>query len=454
MHVFCKYTIYQMYIVLLPALFFAQAPDTLWTKTYGGFDNDIAYSVSETSDGKYLVAGYTSSFGAGLQDAYLLKIDDDGDTLWTKTFGGSSMDGAHFVRETSDGCYLIAGYTESFGSGGKDMYLIKTDSAGVIQWTKVYGGVNQDVAYSLCETPDSGYIISGYRDGPSGWVKGDLWLLRTDVHGDTILTKSYGGVGEDYGVSIHVTPDAQCIIAGITSSFGAGGKDVWLLKVDTNGDTLWTKTYGETREDVGYGVSPTGDGGYIVTGYINGSGQWTAGDVWLLRTDASGDTQWTEVYGGAGEDFGFDVFPAVDNGYIIAGAGWGDVWLLRTDVTGDTIWTKTYGGSNPDASLALSITSDGGYIIGGWTRSFGAGNADVYLIKTEPDVGIKEENTTHVTTRQGRGTIISGPLHLPAHTQCTVYDIMGERVKPDAISPGVYFIEIDKKIIQKIIKIR
>ncbi|UCF70748.1 MAG: hypothetical protein JSW49_00265 [candidate division WOR-3 bacterium] len=432
----------------------AQVPDTVWTHTYGGVNADIAYSVCQTSDGGFIATGYTSSFGAGLQDAYLVKTDANGDQMWTRTFGGYSMDGAHFVREAADGGYIIAGYSETFGGGGKNVYLIKTDTLGIAEVTTTYATPLMDVAYAFCETPDDGYIFVGYRDGPSGWAKGDLWILKTDALLDTAWSKEYGGGGEDYGISVKPTPDSGYIIAGSTMSFGAGGKDAWLVKIDANGDTMWTKTYGGTLEDVAYGVSVTADSGYIFAGYINGTGAWTAGDAWLIRTDCMGDTLWTKVYGAYGEDYGFDVYQTPDLGYVTAGRYAQDIWLIRTDVLGDTLWTRRYGGAGTESGLALSLTSDGGYIIGGYTTSFGSGAQDFWLIRTEPDVGIEENTGTHFDNGRLPGTIITGQLDLPAFGEYRVYDIAGRNVDQNRISPGIYFVESNGQIVQKIIKVR
>jgi predicted secreted protein len=432
----------------------AQPPDTLWARTYGGTNIDVAYSVSQTSDGGYIATGYTNSFGAGQQDAYLVRINSIGDTVWTKTFGGASMDGTHFVREASDHGYVLAGYTESLGGGGKNMYFIKTDSSGNAEYARTYATPLMDVAYAFCETPDSGYIFVGYRDGPSGWVKGDLWILKTDATLDTAWTREYGGAGEDYGVTIQQTLDGNYIIAGITSSFGANGKNVWIVKIASNGDTLWTKVYGNNLEDVGYGVCSTSDSGYIVAGYINGTGQWTAGDLWLLRTDANGDTLWTKIYGTGGEDFGWDVYETSDGGYVVAGSSANQMWLLRTDASGDTIWTQKYGGAGMEAALALGMTSDGGYIIGGYTTSFGFGSNDFWIIKTAPDVGVEEHETGVTVPYWSPTTVIHGQLSLPYLKQCKIYDISGRIVTPNNLAPGIYFVASQDKILTKVVKVR
>ncbi len=456
-HYAVRIMLFIMVCVLLPTshvLLFGDPPDTVWARTYGGTNIDVAYSVCETSDNGYIATGYTSSFGAGLQDAYLVKTNSNGDTLWTRTFGGASMDGAHFVREAFDHGYVLAGYTETYGGGGKNVYLIKTDSVGIAEWTRTYVTPLMDVAYAFCETPDSGYIFVGYKNGPSGWVKGDLWILRTDATLDTLWTREYGGPGEDYGITIKQTLDNNYIIAGVTSSFGANGKNVWIVKIDSNGDTLWTKVYGGNLEDVGYGICATSDTGYIVAGYIDGTGQWTAGDVWLLKTNSLGDTLWTKVYGSGGEDYGFDVYQTVDGGYVLAGRYANDIWLLRTDAAGDTIWTERYGGTGTEAALALDMTSDGGYIIGGYTTSFGHGLNDFWLIRTEPDVGIRENTYANVKKNTLPTTIMSGQLILPERNEYRIYDITGRTINHARLAPGIYFIEQKGEIVGKVIKVR
>jgi predicted secreted protein len=431
----------------------ARVPDTLWARTYGGANIDVAYSVCQTSDGGYAITGYTYSFGAGQQDAYLVKTNSTGDTMWTATFGGTGMDGTHFVREVSDG-YVLAGYTESFGGTGKNVYLIKTDTAGTAQHACTYSTSLMDVAYAFCETPDSGYIFVGYKNGPSGWVKGDLWVLRTDGELDTLWTKAYGGVGEDYGISIQPTLDSCYIISGTTSSFGAGGKDVWLVKINASGDTVWTRTYGFALEDVGYGVNTTADSGFIITGYINGTGAWTAGDLWLLKTDPAGILLWDRIYGGSGEDFGFDVYPTFDDGYAIAGRRDTDIWFLRTDFLGDTLGTRTYGGAGMESALALYPTSDNGYVIGGYTSSFGSGSNDFWLLKTSADVGVEDNNSFNINCDHVPATIVTGQLNLPIKGNYRMYDISGRIVTANKIAKGIYFVEVDGSIIHKIVKVQ
>jgi hypothetical protein len=371
-------------ILLLVSTTAAGPGDTLWTRTYGGASLDWGRCVSLTSDGGYIIAGMTWSFGAGREDVYLVKTDSDGDTLWTRTYGGSDHDGGYSVQQTSDGGYIIAGYTESFGAGETDAWLLKTDSSGDTLWTRTYWGWRSEAGNSVQQTSDGGYIIAGYAERLG--VGADVGLLKADSSGNTLWTRTYGGSSDDKGYSAQLTSDGGYIIAGDTWSFGAGRSDVYLLKTDSSGDTLWTRTYGGTGSDRGYSVQQTSDGGYIIAGETESFG---AGDddVYLVKSDSKGNTLWTCTYGGRGYDRGRSVQQTSDGGYIIAGytnsfgAGNTDFWLLKTDSSGDTLWTRTYGEMPYDYGRSVEQTSDGGYIIAGDTRSFGAGDYDVWLIK-------------------------------------------------------------------------
>jgi hypothetical protein len=233
------------------------------------------------------VAGYTYSFGAGGVDIFLIKTDANGDLQWAKTYGGTNDDYASSVQQTSDGGYIVAGGTRSFGAGGRDIFLIKTDANGNIQWAKTYGGTNWDWAFSVQQTSDGGYIVAGYTYS-FGAGDGDIFLIKTDANGNIIWAKTYGGTYSDGAYSVRQTSDGRYIVAGGTNSFGAGGYDFFLIKTDVNGNIIWAKTYGETNYEWAYSVQQTSDGGYIVAGYTYSFGDgWY--DIFLIKTDANGD---------------------------------------------------------------------------------------------------------------------------------------------------------------------
>ena len=327
----------------------AGAPDTLWTRIYGGDDGEEGSSVQQTADGGFIIAGTTHSFGADSDDVYLIQTDSNGDTLWTRTYGGYYKDWGNSVKQTNDSGFIITGMTQNIDSVYGDVFLIRTDSNGDTLWTKTYGGEDSDQGHSVQQTSDGGFIIVG-----NTWHLGtdayNVYLVRTNLSGDTLWTRSYGGNDDDFGYSVQQTTDSGFIIVGSTSSFGAGGRDVYLIKINSKGDSLWTKTYGDTENDQGYSVMQTIDGGFIITGSTSSfSARIT--NVYLIKTDSNGDTLWTKIYRSNYMGEGCSVQQLSDGGFIIAGVsesfGLGSygVYIIRTNSEGDTIWTNTYGRS-------------------------------------------------------------------------------------------------------------
>ena len=394
----CKLTLQISVYFLLLALHFsvsrAQEPDILWEETYGGIDGDGGYSVQQTSEGGYIIAGYTESFGSGASDIYVIKTDADGDILWTKTFGGVNNEYSWEVQETVDNGFTIVGNTNSFGIGAPDssnIYCIKIDANGDTVWTKIYGGLASEEGHSVQQTIDGGYIIAGWTasHGAGGC---DVYLIKTDANGDTLWTKTYGGILNDQSLSVRQTSDSGYVVVGRTMSFGAGLNDVYLIKTNSIGDTLWTRTYGGSYNDAGYSVQQTTDGGYIITGgtYSFGVGSPNHSNVYLIKTDIDGDTLWTKTYDEVDYDWSISVQQTLDEGYIIVGYTYSDifyesqVYLIKTNTDGDILWVKRHGGEGHDFGRSVQQTFDGGYVIAGLTESFGSGSWDVYLIRTNP----------------------------------------------------------------------
>lgn len=374
----------------------AEGPAIQWQKTFGGPSADVARSVQQTSDGGYIIVGWTESYGAGSRDVYLIKTDAAGNMKWQKTFGGSGYDDGFSVQQTSDGGYIVVGYTASFGYMS-DVYLIKTDSEGDLVWQKPIGGTEAEEGRSIQETPDGGYIIIGYTCsyGTGGGVDtcGDVWLVKSDSGGNVDWHQTWGGSGTDGGNGGGLTSDGGYIIAAGTHSFGAGGWDAWLIKTDSSGKEQWKKTFGGSSDDGCSSVQQTSDGGYILTGSTHSFGAGDPyGNLYLIRTDSAGNTVWENNFGGNASDVGVSAHQTPDGGYIAAGwtrsfgtgDPYGDVYLVRTDSAGNMLWQTTFGGSSSDAATSFQPTSDGGYIIAGSTRSYGAGNDDVYLLKIAP----------------------------------------------------------------------
>ncbi len=455
-------------LIVIMLVFAAPAlGQTSWWRAYGGTDDAEGSSVQQTSDGGYVVAGYTTALG--YYDVYLIKTNTSGDTLWTRTYGGEDdeEDGSS-VQQTSDGGYVIAGLTVSFGAGGGDVYLIKTDASGDTMWTRTYGGTDYDDGWSVQQTSDGGYIIAGYTVS-FGAGGGDVYIIKTNVSGDTLWTRTYGGTGDDEGYSVQHTPDGGYIIAGYTRSYGAGNEDVYLIKTNASGDTLWTRTYGGTGEDFGYSVQQTADSGFVIAGST-----WSFGagacDVYLIKTDASGDTMWTRTYGGTDNERGRSAQQTSDGGYIIAGytlsfgAGNEDVYLIKTNASGDTLWTRTYGGTDNERGRSAQQTSDGGYIIAGYTRSYGAGNGDVYLIKTNSlgNIAVEEPPTPQLANSRTALRVQPNPFSsfaaVPGHEaeRFVLSDVSGRMVGicngnriGEGLPPGVYFLSPVKSVIPR-----
>ena len=359
----------------------------MFVKTFGGSSDDYGNSVQQTTDGGYIITGSTHSFGNGGDDVWLIKTDSQGNEEWNQTYGGSSYDYGNSVQQTTDGGYIITGNTHHYGNSQDDVWLIKTDSQGQEEWNQTFGGSSGvDIGHSVKQTNDGGFIITG-ENNSHGNGNDLVWLIKTDSNGSEEWNQTFGGNNYGKGYSVQQTTDGGYIITGWTDSFGNGDYNVWLIKTDSNGNEEWNRSFGSTQVDYGFSVKQTTDDGYIITG------SWYIFDVWLIKTDSQGSEEWNQTFGGShmsGEE-GKSVQQTSDGGYIITGSthsygnGGSDVWLIKTDLQGNEEWNQTYGGSSDDYGNSVQQTTDGGYIITGWTESFGNGGGDVWLIKTDSE---------------------------------------------------------------------
>jgi len=312
----------------------------VWSRTYGGSQYDWGASIQPIDGGAIIACGSTQSFGHGNNDAWLLNMDAQGDTLWSRTFGGSEHESANAVLQVQGGGFALAGYTTSFGAGGYDAWLLKTDAEGNELWNRTYGGSENEIASDVAETEDGGFVVTGYTES-SGAGDDDLWLIRTDSEGNEVWSQTYGGIGQDRGSSVRQTDDGGFIAVGFTKSYGAGDSDLWLIKTDAQGNETWSRIYGGTASDYGTSVRKTENSGFVILGCTKSFGAGL-NDIWLIHVDAQGDSLWSRTFGGTQNDQGNNLHVTNDGGFICVGstesygAGSSDLWLIKTDENGST----------------------------------------------------------------------------------------------------------------------
>lgn len=356
-------------------------------KTYGSTTTDRGRQIIKLKDNNFAIIG--SSTGA-FQGIKLIKVDSSGNPIWQKSF--FSPDILHYnycdsFLESQDSGFIIAGNTGYTSAYGRDICLIKLNSAGDTIWTKIYAGPSlayyRAEANEIIHTSDGGYAITGNERG--SWDK-DVFLIKTDSNGNVQWSKSYGGSDDDVGLSLKQTEEGGFVITGYTSSFGNGSRDVYLLKVNSNGSLLWTRTYGGIFWDFANHIEVTNDNGFVVTGCS--SNNVTGFDLFIMKTDSSGNTVWANTYGGDEDEVGISVKQINDGSYIVTGytnsygLGQTDVYLVKTDSNGNALWSNTYGGASDDQGNDVIELTDG-FVIVGTTRNFSRGSTDVYLVKVD-----------------------------------------------------------------------
>jgi hypothetical protein len=370
--------------------------EIVWEKTFGGSGGDRAWFVEQTQDGGYIMVGGTEASRPYEKDIWLIKTGSLGNKQWDKIFSSPYNDRGKSVHQTQDGGYIIASMSEeiiwdehAFRMGERYVWLIKTDASGNKEWDKNFSGLLSFLGDPMQETQDGGYIITGHINSQDD-SRTDIWLIKTDASGNKEWENTFGGRSRDYGNSIQESQDGGYIIVGETSSFGSGHEDIWLIKTDSMGNEQWTTTFGGSYDDYGYSVQQTQDGGYIITGETESStGGGGLGDVWLIKTDLYGNKEWDRTFGGSDDDRGHSVQQLKNGGYIIVGAthsygaGQADIWLIKTDSLGNKEWDRTFGGSGIDNGWSVLETPEGGYTIAGDTDIYSAGKADVWLLEVQ-----------------------------------------------------------------------
>ena len=451
-----------------------------WVRTYGGDLHEKGHCIRNASDGGYILCGYTCSFGTtkpGASCVWLLKINPEGDTLWTKVYGyESGYDNARHVEKSSDGGYIIVGKTDygTLSVKESEVWLLKTDESGDTLWTKTFNFSNYgDYGYWVQETSDGGYILTGETGvlDPTDATT-NLFLIKTDSVGNTDWEKVYGGPEGDEGSCVLETSNGGYLVAGHSNTEGGGG--IWLLRTDETGDTLWTRGFKLTSSRQ---IIQTSDQGYVIIGSVHRSDPYES-DVFILRIDSLGNQVWLRTYGGDDYDWGYDGEQTADGGYIIVAttesfahdphADATDVWLLKTDSLGDTLWTRFYGENWVTAGASMAITPDNGYIMTGLTRDWegvNTGLRDIWIMKVDslgndvPTVSEKPIDTeTNWQLLSSIGSeVVMRYADCPQGFRAEVFDASGSKVDEiyadgpsgtitwgDGYKSGVYFIRETK----------
>lgn len=369
-------------LVVLAASAPKAAPVETFNKTFGGAASDEGWDVLQVNGG-YIAVGYTGSFTSDYsRQVYIVKTDTMGNKVWEKTIGGIGDDYGATIKAASDGGFIITGWTNSYGRGD-DVLLLKIDANGNKQWSQAFGGPLEDRGMGVVQTTDGGYAVCGWTYS-AGTADRAVWLIKTNSAGTMLWNKTFGGSDSDYGYGIVQSRDGGLVLTGAVASTGAGDRDVVLIKTDAQGKQVFFKTYGGAKSDYGQDVVETSDGGFFITGWT-----WSFGagdkDVYIVKTDAKGNEAWDKTFGGPNAEHGFSGRQTTDGGYVIAGdtgaADFEQMYIVKTDSAGSELWNVTMGGAKCDIGYSIKQTSEGGYIIAGETHSCGAGSGDLYLVK-------------------------------------------------------------------------
>jgi len=362
--------------------------ETVWKKTYGGYGDDIGQSITTTNDGGYVLTGWTRSndgdfrgMNKGDIDIFVIKLNSNGEIVWKKTYGGSGIEEGNSITTTTDGGYVLTGWTTSndgdfsgMYKGSDDIFVIKLNSSGETVWKKTYGGrFDGEEGYSITTTDDGGYVLTGVtysNDGDfNGMSKGgnsDIFVMKLNSSGETVWKKTFGGSDGDYGNSITTTTDGGYVLTGETRSndgdftgMNKGLRDIFVMKLNSNGNTVWKKTFGGSRDDWGNSITTTTDGGYVLTGWTTSSN---------------------------------------DGDFIGMNKGQFDIFVIKLNSNGETVWKKTFGGSRDDYGKSITTTNDGGYVLTGHTTSkngifkrLNKGSDDIFVMKFDKNGNLNKK---------------------------------------------------------------
>lgn len=352
--------------------------------TYGGQLAETGWNVFKVEKDNFLIIGDTMSFGSNKKDFYLVKIDSLGDLIWTRTFGDEVNDVGISLAQTKNGYFLVGG-TNSFGNGDYDIYVVSIDEDGEKLWDKTYGGTNHDFAYSIIND-EGNFVLAGYTSSFNDSLNSDGYIIKINKEGKLLWQQTFGGDKWDIFYSI-IKDNNGYIAVGYTDSFGNGKTDFYAVKVDLSGNVIWSKTYGGNRDDRATTIINCHDGGFLIggksTSYIARGFGW---DIFLVRTNNNGDIKWTKSFPASELEIGNSIIQEQDNGFVIVGIKkcYGicdsNAYVIRIDADGNTKWMRILAAKRDDFVNSICKVNDG-YVIAGTTNSYGNGNGDILLMK-------------------------------------------------------------------------
>jgi len=422
----------------------ADTGDTLWTNFYGHYFPEIAYSVQETLDEGFIIAGYAVVSGVNNKDFFLVRTDSDGNPIWSKTYGGDFEDVALSVVATDDSCFVAAGWTKSFGAGETDFYLIKVDASGDTLWTQTYGSPYEDIAKCVQQTTDGGYVICGETDYDNGQQDDfDVYVIKTDALGEITWTYHSGGVANDGANSIIQTSEGDYMLTGYTA-FGNGFDNIYVEKISNSGSNIWYWGFHPGTDNLGYSIVEASDGNYVVAGRTFQGDDFN--QFYLMKINNYGSILWEKTYGDFHTELAYSIDKTPDDGFIIGGAKWisyfpdsTQFYLVKTDSEGNMLWDRTYMYGTLDEGTSVISTSDGNYAFAGYSNWMVSFDLDYCLMKIEGDattdikppelaesVILLQENCPNPFNSF---TEISYSIKEPGFVSLNIYDQQGRKVK-------------------------
>jgi hypothetical protein len=415
--------------LLAVAVALADGPDTLWTRQFGGNQDDQGRAVARGDGGECYFAGYTESEGSGMSDMLLVKLNAEGDTVWTRTAGGTQDDGAYSAVFTPEGM-VFGGYTESEGAGGKDFYVVSMNPEGETTRTRTYGGPEDDVAYAASEW-QGGVVLAGYTESYGSGQK-DIWIVGATPDGESLWTKSLGGTEDDVAFGVIAAPTGEIF------AVGRSGGDLDLVKLDMMGNPIWEKTIGGTSDDIGYDIIHTTDDAYLVVGMTKSFCSGIS-DAWVLKYNMEGETLWTRSVGGEDAEEGYSISETQDGGLIVAGmcittGGDTGAFIAKLDAQGTVMWDTVYGEEDvPEIAYSILQGDDENFTFGGVK---GGADYDAWLVRILPHPAgiatpkpIRTSLADHVVPNPfSSHTSINYQLFRAGRIDLTVYDMLGHKV--------------------------